>query len=124
MGEMRNAYTILIGKSEGKRSPGKPTSRWSERHSVWGCGLYCSGSEQGLMAASCQHDVAGFGFIKSGKFLHRPNDYKVLKKKTLLYSVSLTPMISDLWCPTIHLWVWYKIFTTSTLNRYLWICTS
>jgi hypothetical protein len=28
MGEMRNAYNILVGKSEGKRPLGRPRSRW------------------------------------------------------------------------------------------------
>jgi hypothetical protein len=28
MGENRNSYTILVGKSEGKRSLGRPRCRW------------------------------------------------------------------------------------------------
>jgi hypothetical protein len=28
MGEIRNAYKILVGKPEGKRSLGRPSSRW------------------------------------------------------------------------------------------------
>jgi hypothetical protein len=28
MGEKRNAYRILVGKPEGKRSLGRPTRRW------------------------------------------------------------------------------------------------
>jgi hypothetical protein len=28
MGEMRNAYTILVGKAEGKRPLGRPRRRW------------------------------------------------------------------------------------------------
>jgi hypothetical protein len=30
MGEMRNAYRLLVGKSEGKRPLGKPRRRWAE----------------------------------------------------------------------------------------------
>jgi hypothetical protein len=30
MGEMRNAYNILIGKPEGKRSLGRPRRRWED----------------------------------------------------------------------------------------------
>jgi len=30
MGEMRNAYKILIGKPEGKRPLGKPRRRWED----------------------------------------------------------------------------------------------
>jgi hypothetical protein len=28
MGEMRNAYSVLVGKPEGKRPLGKPRRRW------------------------------------------------------------------------------------------------
>jgi hypothetical protein len=28
MGEKRNAYRLLVGKPEGKRSPGRPRHRW------------------------------------------------------------------------------------------------
>jgi hypothetical protein len=28
MGEMRNAHTLLVGKPEGKRPPGRPRRRW------------------------------------------------------------------------------------------------
>jgi hypothetical protein len=28
MGEKRNAYRLLVGKQEGKRSRGRPRSRW------------------------------------------------------------------------------------------------
>jgi hypothetical protein len=30
MGEMRNAYKIFVGKSEGKRPPGIPRRRWED----------------------------------------------------------------------------------------------
>jgi hypothetical protein len=30
MGEMRNAYKILVGKAERKRSLGRPTRRWED----------------------------------------------------------------------------------------------
>jgi hypothetical protein len=30
MGDMRNAYSILIGKPEGKRPLGRPRSRWED----------------------------------------------------------------------------------------------
>jgi hypothetical protein len=30
MGEMRNAYIILVGKSEGKRPLGRPRRRWED----------------------------------------------------------------------------------------------
>jgi hypothetical protein len=30
MGEMRNAYNILVGKSEGKRPLGRPGRRWED----------------------------------------------------------------------------------------------
>jgi hypothetical protein len=30
MGEMRNAYSILVGKPEGKRPLGRPKHRWAD----------------------------------------------------------------------------------------------
>jgi hypothetical protein len=30
MGEMRNAYKILVGKPDGKRSLGRPRHRWED----------------------------------------------------------------------------------------------
>jgi hypothetical protein len=30
MGENRNAYRVLVGTSEGKRPPGRPTCRWDD----------------------------------------------------------------------------------------------
>jgi hypothetical protein len=30
MGEMRNAYKILVGKPEGKRSLGRPKRKWED----------------------------------------------------------------------------------------------
>jgi hypothetical protein len=51
MGEMRNAYKILVGKLEGKRPLGRPTDRLEDnirmavREIGWeGCGLASSGS--------------------------------------------------------------------------------
>jgi hypothetical protein len=30
MGEMRNAYSVLVGKPEGKRHLGRPRHRWED----------------------------------------------------------------------------------------------
>jgi hypothetical protein len=34
MGEKRNAYRLLVGKSEGRRSLGKPRRRWLDNISM------------------------------------------------------------------------------------------
>jgi hypothetical protein len=34
MGERRGVYTILMGKSEGKRSPGRPKLRWENNNKM------------------------------------------------------------------------------------------
>jgi hypothetical protein len=34
MGEMRNVYTIFVGKPEGKRALGRPRSRWKDNISM------------------------------------------------------------------------------------------
>jgi hypothetical protein len=41
---MRNAYKILVGKSEGKKPPGRPRRRWEENNKwilkrMRGCGV-------------------------------------------------------------------------------------
>jgi hypothetical protein len=61
MGELRNAYTILMWKPEGKRPLGRPRRRWLEsikidlkRDRMGWCGLDRSGSAQGPMDSSCE----------------------------------------------------------------------
>jgi hypothetical protein len=51
MGETRNTYTILVGKSEGRRPLRRPRHRWEDIMKIdlwevgfWGCGLNSSGS--------------------------------------------------------------------------------
>jgi hypothetical protein len=39
MGDMRNAYSILVGKPAGKRPRGKPRRRWEDiRMDLWEIG--------------------------------------------------------------------------------------
>jgi hypothetical protein len=52
MGEVRNAFEILTGKSEGNKSLGRPRHRWEDniridlnRNRVLSCGLDSSGAE-------------------------------------------------------------------------------
>jgi hypothetical protein len=33
--EMRNAYTILVGKPEGKKARGRPSCRWKDDIRMW-----------------------------------------------------------------------------------------
>jgi hypothetical protein len=50
MGEMRNGYSILVGKREGKRPLGRPNSRWRNirikprKNNFGTCGLNSLGS--------------------------------------------------------------------------------
>jgi hypothetical protein len=50
MGEMRNAYNILVGIFEGKRPLGRPRHRWEDnirmelKNRVESCGLDATGS--------------------------------------------------------------------------------
>jgi hypothetical protein len=63
MGEMRNAYRIVVGKHQGKRLLGKPMSRWEGsiitclKEIGWGkCRLVSYGSGEGPVTGSCEHD--------------------------------------------------------------------
>jgi hypothetical protein len=53
MGDMRSAYSIFVGRPEGKRPLGRPRHRWEYNirlelreigYKVGGCGLDASGS--------------------------------------------------------------------------------
>jgi hypothetical protein len=49
MGEMRNAYRVLVGKPEGRRQLGRPRHRWEDNIKIChreigrGCGVELSG---------------------------------------------------------------------------------
>jgi hypothetical protein len=47
IGEKENAYRVLVGKPEGKRPPGRPTSSWENnikiyRREIGWCGMGCT----------------------------------------------------------------------------------
>jgi hypothetical protein len=76
MGEMRNVYNNLVGKSEGKRlledlglDLEDNIIRMDLRDIVWESGLDSSGSGQGPMLGPCEHDNETSGSIKGGEFL-------------------------------------------------------
>jgi hypothetical protein len=48
MGEVRGAYNILVGRSEGRRPPGRPRRRW-EDNIRWILGEYGLGMWIGFM---------------------------------------------------------------------------
>jgi hypothetical protein len=72
MGEKRNAYRILVGKPEGRRPPlGRTRRRWVDnikidlkRDGMGWCGLGQSGSGQGPLEGSCEHDDEPSSSIK------------------------------------------------------------
>jgi hypothetical protein len=72
---MRNAWKILVAKSEGKRPIGKPRHRWEDNimmdlQEVGREGVESSGSEQRPMSVSCPHGNESSGSIKDGEFLN------------------------------------------------------
>jgi hypothetical protein len=68
MGEMRNAFKLLVGKYEGKRPLRKPTRRWENKIRmdlrVEICGLDSSDSGQGLAVGSVNTLKLTIGFHK------------------------------------------------------------
>ena len=59
MGEKRDAYRVLVGKPEGRRTLGRPRRGWEDniemdlREVGWGNGLGRKGSRQGQVAGCC-----------------------------------------------------------------------
>jgi hypothetical protein len=76
MGEMRNAYKILVGKPEGKILLGRPRYRWefNIKMDFRSCGLNSSGSGYGQVADSCEHDNEPSASIKGGELLDQLRD--------------------------------------------------
>ena len=75
MGESRVVCRVLMGKSEGKRPPGRPRHRWEDNikmhlHEVrcWGHGLDRSDSGYGEVAGTCECGNEPSGSIKCGVF--------------------------------------------------------
>jgi hypothetical protein len=66
--ELRNAYSVLVGKSEGKRLFGRSARRWEDdiktylKNNILGCGMnpHRIGSSGGLL----RHDNETFMFHK------------------------------------------------------------
>jgi len=76
MGVMRNAYTISVGKPEGKRPFRRQKCRWEDNirmdlREIEGgrCRLDSSGSGQGSVVGSCVHVNEVFGSKKGRRFL-------------------------------------------------------
>jgi hypothetical protein len=56
MGEMINAYKILVGKPQGKRPHGIHRCGWEYNIRMTGCGMDSSVSGYGPVAGSCEYD--------------------------------------------------------------------
>ena len=75
MGEMRGAYSLLVGKPEGKTQFGRPRRRWENnikmvlQKSGMGHGLDCSGSVQEQVTGRFECGNEHSGSIKFGEFL-------------------------------------------------------
>jgi hypothetical protein len=76
MGEIRNPYTILVGKPEGKRLLGRPRRRWEDTVKMdlmeIGLGEWIGfmWRRVGTVAGSCEHGNEPSGSRKYGKFLY------------------------------------------------------
>jgi hypothetical protein len=94
MREMGNAYRILVGKPEGKRSLGRCRGRWENNIRMdlreigaGRCGLDASGSGQRPVAGFCEHGNEPSGFIKGGGLLTSWVTV-IFPRMTLLHGVS------------------------------------
>jgi hypothetical protein len=76
MGERRDVYRVLVGRSEGKRPLGKPRHRWQDdikmdlqEVGLKGYGLDQAGSGYGQLVGTCECGNEPSGSIKCGYFL-------------------------------------------------------
>jgi len=74
MGQMRNAYNILVGKPEGKRSLGSPRYR-REGNWVGKCGVDAAGSGYESVAGCYEYGNEPLDSIKDGEFLDWLRDF-------------------------------------------------
>jgi hypothetical protein len=77
-GEMRNAYEILGGKSEGKRPFWRHRHRWEDNIKIYIKEIVYELDSNGLgecpILGSCEHCKELPGFIKGGKFHDQLSD--------------------------------------------------
>jgi hypothetical protein len=72
MGELRNAYKILVRRPELKRTLGRPRHKWEDiikiyqKNMLLRCGLNLSGSGQRQETGFCEHGNELSGSIKGG----------------------------------------------------------
>jgi hypothetical protein len=71
MRETKNAYRILMGKPEGKRSLGRPRGRWVDNIKIHLRDIGCDGmdwidlaQDQGPVEGSCEHGDEPSGSLK------------------------------------------------------------
>jgi hypothetical protein len=87
MGDMMNAYRILVGKPEGKRPLGRPSRRWVDnikmdlREIGWD-GMDWIDLAQGRdqWEGSCEDGNEPSGSIKCWEFLEWLHNWQLLKK--------------------------------------------
>jgi hypothetical protein len=69
MGDNGNAYSVLVGKPEGKKSLGTPRQMWEDN-----------------IKSSCEHGNKPSGSIKCCEFLQLLRNCCFLKKDSVLWS--------------------------------------
>jgi hypothetical protein len=81
MGEKRNAYRVLVGKSEGMRPVGKPRYRWEDNIQMdlgeqdGGVGLDSPGSGYRPVDDTCEHGNEPSCSITSSEILEQMSDH-------------------------------------------------
>jgi hypothetical protein len=87
MGEKRNAYRILVGKPEGKRSLGRPRRRWVDntkmdlREIGWdGADWMDMAQDRDQWRALCEHGIEPSGSIKCWEVLEGLLNWRLFKK--------------------------------------------
>jgi hypothetical protein len=66
MPDMRNVYSILVGKPAGKRPLGRPRRRWEDNTRMYLREIGLEGLDWMHLEGCCEHDNEPSGSLKSG----------------------------------------------------------
>jgi hypothetical protein len=120
MGEGRNMYRVLLGKSEGRRQlerpgiDGRMGTKWTVGRLVGGCEVDSTGSGEGLLAGSCECGDEPSGSGARELVCHR---LRVFEKRVLeRISVPKRDEVTGE-CRKLHIWELHNLYSSPDIIR-------